>query len=169
MKLLVVLLAAAAALVGALEGPAKAAYEAREAELVAKKFAPETAKALARIPLSRDVFAVLHASRESRQTLGQAAQMHMRAGKALHLDTFDELLGSQVPANTWERRFLMALERDAAAARHRAVTRLAAEPDFIDTRKDALDRIADGLRMVRQTGTHGLVPLYLILEDYRAL
>jgi hypothetical protein len=63
----------------------------------------------------------------------------------------------------------MALERDAAAARHRAVVKLAGEASFLDTHKDALDRIADGLRMVGKTGTHGLVPLYLILEDYRSL
>ena len=161
--------AAANALVAALDGPAKAAYEAREADLVAKKFAPETAKALARVPLMRDVFAVLHGARDAKQTLGPAAQLHMRAGKALHLDTFDELLVAQVTANTWERRFLMALERDAAAARHRAVCKLAAEPGFLESHKDALDRIADGLRMVGKTGTHGLVPLYLILEDYRSL
>ena len=32
-----------------------------------------------------------------------------------------------------------------------------------------IEKIADGLSAVRQLGAHGLVPLFLILEDYRSL
>ena len=54
--------------------------------------------------------------------------------------------------------------------RHRAIAKLAsAGAGFADLHRDAIAKIADALRMVRQSGTHGLVPLFLILEDYRAL
>ena len=35
--------------------------------------------------------------------------------------------------------------------------------------KEPLDKIGDALQMVRQLGQHALVPLFLILEDYRSL
>ncbi len=162
--------AAASALVAALEGPAKLAYEARAQDLAAKGFTQESAVALARTPLYREVFAVITASRDAKLTLPQAAQLLFRAGRELHLDSFDEILASQVPANVWERRFLTSLERDASTVRHRAIAKLAsAGPGFAEANREAIAKIADSLRMVRQSGTHGLVPLFLILEDYRAL
>ncbi len=162
--------AAAAALVAALEGPAKLAYEARAQDLATKGFSHDSAIALARTPLYREVFAVIAAARDAKLSLPQASQLLFRAGRELHLDAFDEILASQVPANVWERRFLTALERDASAVRHRAIARLAsAGAGFSEANRDAIAKIADALRMVRQSGTHGLVPLFLILEDYRAL
>nr|HEX4314646.1 NAD-glutamate dehydrogenase domain-containing protein [Kofleriaceae bacterium] len=161
--------AATNALIAALEGPAKLAFEVREHELAQKHFTPETAKALARMPLQRDVFGLLAAARDAKLPLPAAAQLWFRAGKLLHVDTFDELLATQVPANAWERRFLAAIERDAAATRHRAIVKLAADPEFATKHADAIGKLADALRMVRASGTHGLVPLFLILEDYRAL
>ena len=67
----------------------------------------------------------------------------------------------------WERRFLTSLERESAAIRQRAVGKLAANPQLPEQQKEWLDRIGDSLRMVKQLGAHGLVPLFLILEDYR--
>jgi glutamate dehydrogenase len=161
--------AATTALVGALDGPAKLAYEVREHELGGKHFAPATATALARVPLARDVFALIAAAREAKLPVADAAHLWFRAGKQLHVDSFEEQLAAQVPANVWERRFLAALERDAAATRQRAVCKLAADPDFVARHAEPIARLADALKMVRQSGTHGLVPLFLILEDYRAL
>jgi glutamate dehydrogenase len=161
--------AATNALVAALEGPARLAHELREQELGGKHFTPATVKALARIPLSRDVFALLAAAREAKLSLGDAAKLWFRAGKLLHVDAFDEILASQVPANVWERRFLAAIERDAAATRHRAIIALAGDAEFPNKHAGAIAKLADGLKMVRASGTHGLVPLFLILEDYRAL
>jgi glutamate dehydrogenase len=162
--------AAAAALVAALEGSAKLAYEARAQELAQKGFPTDAAVALARTPLIREVFAVISASRDAKLTLPQAAQLLFRAGRELFLDKFDDILAGQLPANVWERRFLTSLERDASTVRHRAIAKLAsAGAGFADLHRDAIAKIADALRMVRQSGTHGLVPLFLILEDYRAL
>ncbi|MCX5747889.1 MAG: hypothetical protein NT062_35945, partial [Proteobacteria bacterium] len=92
-----------------------------------------------------------------------------QVGVGMHVDAFDEILDAQVPANPWERRFQLAIERDASAIRQRAVGTLAHAADFLEKNHEAADRIGDALRAVRQSGTHGLVPLFLILEDYRAL
>jgi len=159
---------AAAALIGALEGPARAAFEAHEHELVARGFAPEVAKALAHAPLLRETFALLAAAKDSSLTLIKAAPLFHRVGRTIHVDKFDEILNAQVPGNAWERRFLTSLEREAAGVRQRAVSKLAANPGFVEQHREWVDRIGDSLRMVKQLGAHGLVPLFLILEDYRA-
>ena len=61
---------------------------------------------------------MIAAARDAKLALPQAAQLWFRAGKVLHVDTLEELLATQVPANAWERRFLAAIERDATATRH---------------------------------------------------
>jgi glutamate dehydrogenase len=158
---------AVAALVAALDGPAKLALEAREQELGQRGFAPDIAKRFAQAPLYRETFALIAAARDAKLPLAKAAPIYHRVGRAFHLDSFDEILGAQVPGNLWERRFLISLEREAAATRQRALTNLAANPQLVEHHKDWIDRIGDGLRMVKQLGAHGLVPLFLILEDYR--
>jgi glutamate dehydrogenase len=160
--------AATAALAAALDGRARAAHEAREQELIGKGFEPELAKTLARSSLSRDAFAIL-AARDAGIELSQAAALYYRAGRALHLDAFNEILAAQVPANSWERRFFISLEREAAAVRQQAVAKLAALGDFTERHAEKIHRVGDALRTVRQSGAHGLVPLFLILEDYRAV
>jgi len=161
--------AAADALVSALEPTAKQAYEARIQEHLARGFTPEVAKTLARAPFLRDTFALLAAVRDTKASLDTAAPAMHRVGRELHVDAFDELLSTQVPANGWERRFYASLEREASSVRQRAVGRMAGGTEFVDKNRDRIDRIGDGLSMVRQLGAHGLVPLFLILEDYRTL
>jgi hypothetical protein len=101
--------------------------------------------------------------------LDKAAGAFHRVGRELHVDAFDELLAAQIPANPWERRFYASLEREAAAVRQRMAGKLAAEPDLIERNRERIDRIGDALGTVKQLGAHGLVPLFLILEDYRAI
>ena len=100
----------------------------------------------------------------------RAAAAFHRVGRELHVDAFDELLAAQVPANGWERRFLISLEREAAAVRQQLAGKLAAGgAELIERNRERIDRIGDALGTVKQLGAHGLVPLFLILEDYRAL
>ncbi|HVV81635.1 MAG TPA: NAD-glutamate dehydrogenase domain-containing protein [Kofleriaceae bacterium] len=160
--------AAAAALLAALDPPARAALAAREQELIKSGFAPALAERLARVGLLGEGFAVLHAAREAKQPLAAAAKLFLRVGRELHVDAFDDMLRAQVPANGWERRFLSSLERESAAIRQLGVQKLAGEPGYLERNKDRIAAIADSLRTVKQFGGHGLVPLYLILEDYRA-
>jgi len=160
--------AAAAALVAGLDDNARLAYEAREQDLVTRGFSAEVATALAKAPLLREVFALLAAARESKLALPAAAPLFHRVGKTLHVDELDDILATQVPGNVWERRFHTSLEREAAAVRQRAVAKLAASPKFAEEHREWADRIGDALRMVRQLGAHGLVPLFLILEDFRS-
>ncbi|MEO8705002.1 MAG: NAD-glutamate dehydrogenase domain-containing protein, partial [Kofleriaceae bacterium] len=159
---------AAAALVGALDGPAKQTFDVRELELVQRGFAPDVAATLAAAPILRETFALLAAAHDAKLPLPKAAPVFHRVGRAIHLDTFDEVLAAQVPGNVWERRFLQSLEREAAAIRQRAVGKIAANPALVEQNKEWVDRIGDSLRMVKQLGAHGLVPLFLILEDYRS-
>ena len=159
--------AAVAALLAALDEPARAAYEARESDLVIRGFTTDIATALARAPLLHNAFALLAAAKSTKLALGATAPLYLRAGRQLQLDTFDEVLLSQVPGNVWERRFHTSLEREASVIRQRAVGKLAADKDFVDKHREWIDRIGDSLGMVKQLGQHGLVPLYLILEDYR--
>jgi glutamate dehydrogenase len=161
--------AAADALVAALDPAAKAAYEARVHEQVGKGFGLDVAHALARAPLVRDAFALLSAVKEIKGKLEAAAPAFHRVGRELHVDAFDELLAAQIPANGWERRFVSSLEKEAAGIRQRAVAKIATSPDYVEKNKERLDRIGDALQMVRQLGQHALVPLFLILEDYRSL
>ena len=168
-KTRVELVAAAAALVAALEGDAKIAYEAREQELGVKGFGALGAE-LARVPLLRDTFAVMAAARDANVDLGAAAALFHRDGKTLHLDAFSEILAAQIPANPWERRFFISLEREAAAVRQRAVLKLTTSAgELALARGERVARIGDALRMVRQSGANGLVPLFLILEEYRGV
>jgi glutamate dehydrogenase len=160
--------AAASAMVAALDGHSKLAYEAREQDLVARGFTAEVATQLTRVSLLRDGFALIAASRDAKLPLAKAAPLFLRVGRELHVDEFDELLGAQVPANVWERRFHTSLEREATAIRALGVSKLAANPRYIEQHADRIDRIADSLRMVKQLGGHAHVPLFLILEDYRA-
>ncbi|MEJ7598037.1 MAG: NAD-glutamate dehydrogenase domain-containing protein [Kofleriaceae bacterium] len=160
--------AASGALLAGLDDNARQAFVAREQELVQRGFRPEVANTLSRGPLLREVFALLAAARESKLALPAVAPLFHRVGRQLHVDQFDDILANQVPANIWERRFLASLEREAAAVRQRAVAKLAANPKFIEEHREWADRIGDALRMVRQLGAHGLVPLFLILEDYRS-
>ncbi|MBA3396059.1 MAG: NAD-glutamate dehydrogenase [Deltaproteobacteria bacterium] len=159
--------AAVAALVGALDETERAALEAREADFVARGFTAEVASTLARAPLLHNAFSVLAAAKSAKLALAQTAPLFHRVGRQLHVDAFDEILAAQVPGNVWERRFHTSLERDAATVRQRAVNKLAADPQFVDRHREWVDRIGDSLGMVKQLGQHGLVPLYLILEDYR--
>jgi hypothetical protein len=53
--------------------------------------------------------------------------------------------------------------------RREAAVKLAAGPELIERNRERIDRIGDALGTVKQLGAHGLVPLFLILEDYRAL
>ena len=85
------------------------------------------------------------------------------------MDAFEDLLATQVPSNVWERRFHATLEREAASIRQKAVARITESTDFVEKNRERIDRIGDGLTMVRQLGGHGLIPLSLILEEYRAL
>ncbi|HEU0032467.1 MAG TPA: NAD-glutamate dehydrogenase domain-containing protein [Kofleriaceae bacterium] len=158
---------AAAALISSLEGPTRLAFEAREQELVQRGFSEDVARTLAHAPVLRESFALLAAARDAKLALQKAAPLFHRVGRAVHVDKFDEILNAQVPGNVWERRFLTSLEREAAAIRQRAVGKLAANPHFVEQHKEWVDRIGDSLRMVKQLGPHGLVPLFLILEDYR--
>jgi len=160
--------AAVAALVAALDEPERLALAAREQDFVARGFTADVAKTLARAPLLHNAFALLAASRTAKLPLGSTAPLFHRVGRQLHVDTFHELLLAQVTANAWERRFQTSLEREAATVRQRAVGKLAADPSFVDKHRDWVDRIGDSLGMVKQLGQRGLVPLYLILEDYRA-
>ncbi len=160
---------AAEALVAALEPTARAAYEARVAENSAKGFTPEVATTLARAPMLCETFALLAAVSDGKTKLEQAAPGFHRVGRELHVDDFDAILAAQTPANAWERRFFASLEREASSVRQAAVSRITVGGDFIEKNRDRIDRIGDGLTMVRQLGGHGLVPLFLILEDYRAL
>ena len=114
-------------------------------------------------------FALLAAVSDGKTKLDQAAPGFHRVGRELHVDDFDAILASQTPANAWERRFFASLEREASNVRQAAVSRLSGGGDFIEKHRERIDRIGDGLTMVRQLGGHGLVPLFLILEDYRAL
>ena len=161
--------AAAAALVAALDGPARAAYEAREQDLVGRGLPAEVATMLARGPLLREVFALLAVVAGGKLKPDRAAAAFHRVGRDLHVDAFDDILGAQVPANSWERRFLLSLERESAAVRQHAAVKLAAGPELIERNRERIDRIGDALGTVKQLGAHGLVPLFLILEDYRAL
>ncbi|MGE3455329.1 MAG: hypothetical protein AB7O24_09490, partial [Kofleriaceae bacterium] len=158
---------ASAAIESSLDGHAKVAFEARAQDLVLHGFTPELATGLARVALARDAFAVMAASREAKLSLAKTAPLFERVGRELHVDVLDQMLGVQVPANMWERRFHSSLEREAAAIRQLGVTKLATNSGYIEQHRDRIDRIADSLRMVKQLGGHGLVPLYLILEDYR--
>ncbi len=158
---------AAAALVGALDGPAKLGGEVREQEMVQRGFTADAAGTLAHANQLRETFAVLAAARSAKLPLTEAAPLFHRVGRTLHVDAFDEVLAAQVPGNVWERRFLTSLEREVSAIRQRAVGKLAGSPQFAEQHKEWLDRIGDSLRMVKQLGAHGLVPLFLILEDYR--
>ncbi len=160
--------AAQLALVNALDGKAKAAHDAKEAEWVGKGLPPELAATLARASHANESFAVIAAARNAKLTLAQATPMYYRVGRELHVNTLDQALAAQVPANIWERRFLTSLERGASWVRQEAIAKLAADPGYIEKHKDRIGSIGDTLRMVKQTGGHGLVPLYLILEDYRA-
>jgi NAD-specific glutamate dehydrogenase len=160
--------AATTALIAALDAPQKLAYDARISELVQRGFSVEVATALARAPMAREAFALLAAVRDTKANLDAAAPAFHRVGKDLHVDAFEEILAAQVPSNVWERKFHSTLERDAAGVRHRAVGRMA-EKDFVEKHREQLDRISDSLTMVRQLGGHGLIPLSLILEEYRAL
>jgi glutamate dehydrogenase len=159
---------AVAALEAALEGPARLSFEAREQELVQRGFDVDVAKRVARAPLYRETFALLAAAQDAKLPLAKAAPLYHRVGRAIHVDSFDEILAAQVPGNVWERRFLVSLEREVAAIRQRALGKLAAQPQFMEQHREWVDRIGDSLRMVKQLGAHGLVPLFLILEDYRA-
>ncbi len=161
--------AAANALVAALAGTAKTAYDARVAELTGKGFAAELAATLARMPLARDVFALIAAARDSKLAMPKAAPVHYKVGNDLHVDAFEQILTAQVPANPWERRFQLAIERDISHVRQKAIGKVAGQPDFVEARKEQADHIGDALRAVKQSATSGLVPLFLILEDYRAL
>ncbi|MCW5805788.1 MAG: NAD-glutamate dehydrogenase [Deltaproteobacteria bacterium] len=161
--------AAAGALAGALEGTAKVAHEVRHQELVQRGFSADVASTLARAPFLREAFALLAVSRATKIALPVAAPAFHRVGKELHVDAFDEILATQVPSNTWERRFFASLEREAQMVRQGAVARLVVEKDYLDRNRERIDRIGDGLQMVKQLGSHGLVPLFLLLEDYRAL
>jgi len=159
--------AAVAAMLSSLDESSRAAYEARESDLVIRGFTSDVAATLARAPLLANAFALLAAAKSTKLALGATAPLFLRAGRQLQLDTFDEILLSQVPANPWERRFYTSLEREASVVRQRAVGKLAADKDFVDHHREWIDRIGDSLGMVKQLGQHGLVPLYLILEDYR--
>ena len=158
---------ARAALAASLDGPAKLAVEARAHELVQRGFEADTATTLSHAPLLRETFAVLAAAKSAKLQLADAAPLFHKAGKQLHLDVVEDVLLGQLPSNVWERRFLTSLERESAAIRQRAVGKLAANPHLAEQQKEWLDRIGDSLRMVKQLGAHGLVPLFLILEDYR--
>ncbi len=157
------------ALVAALDPSSRLHFEARQQELVGRGFEPDVATTLSRAPLLRETFALLAAVRDVKASLDITAPALHRVGRDLHVDAFDEILATQVPANTWERRFYASLEREAATVRQQAITRIAKNADFIDKNRDRIDKIADSLSTVRQLGAHGLVPLFLILEDYRAL
>ena len=122
------------------------------------------------MPLLGNVFATIAASRESRQPLPKAAQIAYKVGRDLHIDAFEGILAAQVPANLWERRFQLAIERDVSYVRAKAIGKLAASPEFVEQHARTIaDKLGDALRMVRQSASHGLVPLFLILEDYRAM
>jgi NAD-specific glutamate dehydrogenase len=136
---------------------------------VQRGFPAEVAATLARGPLLREAFALLATAAGGKLKLDRAAAAFHRVGRELHLDAFDEVLAAQLPANAWERRFLASVEREAQAVRQQAAARLAAEPDLIERNRERVDRIGDALGTVKQLGAHGLVPLFLILEDYRAL
>ncbi|MBM4357206.1 MAG: NAD-glutamate dehydrogenase [Deltaproteobacteria bacterium] len=157
------------ALLDGLEGAHRTAYDARVAELAQKGFAPTLAGRIARTGLMRDAFAVLAAARDGSVPVTNAAANYLRAGQSLELDTFHEVLATQLPANTWERRFLVSLEREAASVRQAATRKLATDASLPERNFERVVRIGDALRMVRQLGAGGLVPLFLILEDYRAL
>ncbi|MBK9035357.1 MAG: NAD-glutamate dehydrogenase [Myxococcales bacterium] len=159
--------AVAEVLLAALDAPAKAAAAAHEQDLIARGFPADLATKLTRVSLLRSGFAVLAAARDAKLPLAKVAQLFERVGRELHVDTFDEQLAAQVPANSWERRFLSSIEREAAAIRQLGVSKLANNPAYIEQHRDQIDKIADSLRMVKQFGGHGLVPMYLILEDYR--
>ena len=161
--------AAAQALVTGLDPVAKAAYDARVQEQVGKGFGPDVASALARGPLLREAFALLAATRDGKRKLEAAAPAFHRVGRDLHVDAFDEILTTQIPTNPWERRFFASLEREASNVRQHAAAKIAAAPDYVEKNRERIDRIGDGLSMVRQLGAHALVPLFLILEDFRAL
>ena len=159
--------AAADALLAALDGPTKLAAVAREQELVARGFTPELAERLTRVAVLGRGFAVLAAGRDTGLSLAAVARLFQRVGHELHVDSFDDLLALQVPGNSWERRFLSSVEREASAIRQVAVAKMAADDGYVERHKDRIAAIADSLRMVKQFGGHGLVPMYLILEDYR--
>ncbi len=161
--------AAADALAAALDPTAKAAYDARVQEQVGKGFGLDVATALARAPLLREAFAVLTSVRDAKAKLEVTALAVHKVGRELHVDAFDEVLATQIPANPWERRFYASLEREASAVRQRAMAKVSTVTDYVDKNRDRIDKIGDGLQMVRQLGAHALVPLFLILEDYRAL
>ncbi len=161
--------AAAEALSAALDPVAKVGYDARVAEHVARGFGLDVANALARAPLLREAFALLASVRDTKSKLEVAAPAFHKVGRDLHIDAFDEVLATQIPTNPWERRFFASLEREASAVRQRVVAKVSAAPDYLDKNRDRIDRIGDGLQMVRQLGAHALVPLFLILEDYRQL
>ncbi len=161
--------AATEALVAALEPAHRLTYEARMQDLTMRGFGSEVSTTLARGPMLREAFALLAAVRDTKVSLDAAAPALHRVGRELHVDAFDEILSTQVPANPWERRFFSSLEREASSVRQLAISRIAAGPDFVDKNREKIEKIADGLSAVRQLGAHGLVPLFLILEDYRSL
>ncbi len=160
--------AAAGALVASLDEPARLAVVAREHDLVGRGFGPELAARLTRVALLREGFAVIAAARDAKLPPVKVAALFRCVGRELHVDTFDAQLAAQVPANSWERRFLSSIEREASGIRQQAVAKLAANPGYVEQHRELIDRIADSLRMVKQFGGHGLIPMYLILEDYRA-
>jgi NAD-specific glutamate dehydrogenase len=161
--------AAMSALVTTLEGGARVTYDMREQDLLQRGFSAEVATALARGPLFREAFPLLATVTGSKLKPDKAAGAFHRVGRELHVDAFDELLAAQVPANSWERRFLVSLEREAATVRQQAAGKLAADPELIERNRERVDRIGDALGTVKKLGGHGLVPLFLILEDYRAV
>ena len=160
--------AVATALVAGLDASARAAAAAHEQDLVHRHFPAPLAAALTRVNLYRHGFAVLAAARDARLSVAQVAPMFQRVGRELHVDTFDEQLALQVPANSWERRFLSSVERGVAEIRQLGVSKLAADPAYIEKHREPIERIADSLRMVKRFGGHGLIPMYLILDDFRA-
>jgi glutamate dehydrogenase len=160
---------AVAALVATLEGAARIAYDMREQDLLQRGFSGEVAATLARGPLLREAFPLVATVAGSKLKPDKAASAFHRVGRELHVDAFDELLAAQVPANSWERRFLISLEREASAVRQQAAAKLAAGPEVIERNRERIDRIGDALGTVKKLGGHGMIPLFLILEDYRAL
>ena len=159
--------AATTALGAALDAAGRQEYVTREQEYSAKGFPAPVAHLLAQAPMLKEAFALIAAARATKLGLAAAAPLFHQVGRSLHVDVFDDLLATQVPANAWERRFHTSLEREAAAIRQLGVTKLASEADYTARNKDRIDQLGDSLKMVKQLGG-GLVPLFLILEDYRA-
>lgn len=165
---------AVAGLIAHLDVETRARLSAHKTALMGKGFKDDLAERIATLPLIQNTFLIIDAQRQTARSCDDVARIFHELGEGLFFRWVNRLLEEQPPRDIWETHFHRRLSREIFSLREVVIkhvfdTHGGSVPAFLEHHEEGVAHIADTIHMITNSPTTALIPIFVLLEDYRRL